>query len=329
MPGVSSSANCLAASCAAASRLGDTSVARIDCDTSITSITTARLRGMRTSCVGPAIAIGEQHQRQHQQDRGQVPPPRRPFGRNAFQQLHVREAQHPLAAGPAARRCRARPARGRRRGTGRTTRVRSPTASSVRATVMSCASLSFRWSSCRAHRAALAPASAPRRRVATNRTTSAIQSRSVRRVSSGASQRRRVRATSARCAAAAFAKSSRSCSSMVNSRVTPDSVSCRMTSPTVGQFDVARVEHLDAEHLVPPGDGPQRPHPVDRPEEVADDHRHAAAALGPAQRVDGGGQVAAHARRAPWAWWRWCAASPARACGPTAPEPAARSRRWR
>jgi hypothetical protein len=36
--------------------LGDTSVARIDCDTSITSITTARLRGIRTSCVGPAIA---------------------------------------------------------------------------------------------------------------------------------------------------------------------------------------------------------------------------------------------------------------------------------
>jgi hypothetical protein len=31
-------------------------VARIDCDTSITSITTARLRGIRTSWVGPAIA---------------------------------------------------------------------------------------------------------------------------------------------------------------------------------------------------------------------------------------------------------------------------------
>ena len=57
MPGVSSSANCLAASCAAASRLGATSVARIDCDTSITSITTARLRGIRTSLVGPAIAM--------------------------------------------------------------------------------------------------------------------------------------------------------------------------------------------------------------------------------------------------------------------------------
>ena len=36
------------------------------------------------------------------------------------------------------------------------------------------------------------------------------------------------------------AKSSRSCSSMVNSRVTPDSVSCRDHVADVGQFDVAR-----------------------------------------------------------------------------------------
>ncbi len=57
MPGVSWSANCLAASWAAASRLGSTSVARMDCETSIVSITTARLRGMRTSLVGPAIAM--------------------------------------------------------------------------------------------------------------------------------------------------------------------------------------------------------------------------------------------------------------------------------
>ena len=56
MPGVSSPANCLAASCAAAIRLGEMSVARMDCDTSITNITTARLRGIRMSCVGPAIA---------------------------------------------------------------------------------------------------------------------------------------------------------------------------------------------------------------------------------------------------------------------------------
>ena len=45
---------------------------------------------------------------------------------------------------------------------------------------------------------------------------------------------RKVRATSARCAAAALAKSSRSWASMVNSRVTPDSASCSTTSPMSG-----------------------------------------------------------------------------------------------
>jgi hypothetical protein len=57
IPGVSSSANRFPASLAAANRFGATSVATIDSETSITSITTARLRGTRTSCVGPAIAV--------------------------------------------------------------------------------------------------------------------------------------------------------------------------------------------------------------------------------------------------------------------------------
>ena len=115
----------------------------MDCDTSITNITTARLRGIRTSCVGPGHRDREQQQRQHQQDRGQVPPARRPFGRNAFQQLHVREPQHPLVPGQLHDDVQPDDCRGPRRGTGRTKRVRSPTASSVRATVMSCASCHF------------------------------------------------------------------------------------------------------------------------------------------------------------------------------------------
>ena len=57
MPGVSSPANCVAASRAATNRLGATSSARMDWDTSITSITTARLRGVRTSRAAPAMAI--------------------------------------------------------------------------------------------------------------------------------------------------------------------------------------------------------------------------------------------------------------------------------
>ena len=56
-PGVSWSANALAAVCAAASLLGSTSVDCIDSDTSITSRTVARLRGTFASACGPASAI--------------------------------------------------------------------------------------------------------------------------------------------------------------------------------------------------------------------------------------------------------------------------------
>jgi len=53
---VSWSANDFAAACAAASRVGSTSVACMDSETSITSTTVARLRGTRASAVGPARA---------------------------------------------------------------------------------------------------------------------------------------------------------------------------------------------------------------------------------------------------------------------------------
>jgi hypothetical protein len=56
MPGVSWSANAFAATCAAASRFGSTSVACIDSDTSTTSTTVARFRGTRASAIGPASA---------------------------------------------------------------------------------------------------------------------------------------------------------------------------------------------------------------------------------------------------------------------------------
>ena len=55
-PGVSWSANDFAAACAAASRVGATSVAFIDSDTSITSITVARLRGTFAIACGAASA---------------------------------------------------------------------------------------------------------------------------------------------------------------------------------------------------------------------------------------------------------------------------------
>ena len=55
-PGVSWSANWVAAAWAAASRLGSTSVACMDSDTSMTSTTVARLRGTLASAIGPARA---------------------------------------------------------------------------------------------------------------------------------------------------------------------------------------------------------------------------------------------------------------------------------
>lgn len=57
MPWVRPSTNFLPASCATCRRLGDTSVASIDSDTSITSTTVARLRGTFCTEVGPAAAM--------------------------------------------------------------------------------------------------------------------------------------------------------------------------------------------------------------------------------------------------------------------------------
>ena len=148
---------------------------------------------------------GEQHQRQHQQDRGQVPPPGGPLGRDAFQQLHVGEAQHPPLAGQLHDDVERRPARAttsrnrKNHGCSKPDSVIGPSNGNVMC------SLSFRFESAITGR----PARAPRRRLATNRTMSAIQSRSVRSVSSGAPQRRRVRATSARCAVGGLARSRR------------------------------------------------------------------------------------------------------------------------
>ena len=55
-PGVSWSANWVAAAWAAANRFGCTSVACMDSDTSMTSTTVARLRGTLASAIGPASA---------------------------------------------------------------------------------------------------------------------------------------------------------------------------------------------------------------------------------------------------------------------------------
>ena len=188
IPGVSSSANCLAASWAAAIRLGWTSVERIDCDTSITSITTARLRGIRTSFVGPAIAMVNSTNDEHQQDRRHMPPRRRPLGGDAFQQLHVGEAQHP----PVARQLHHDVQRGQPSDGKKEKEVPGVREAGQRHRPQQ------RRGHVRIHPVYCRPAMAPRRRDSTKRTMSAIQSRSVRSVINGAPQLRTVRATSAR-----------------------------------------------------------------------------------------------------------------------------------
>ena len=72
-PGVSWSANDLAAACAAASRFGATSVACIDSDTSMASMTVARLRGTRASAVRAGQRDRQQGQRDEQRGRREVP----------------------------------------------------------------------------------------------------------------------------------------------------------------------------------------------------------------------------------------------------------------
>ena len=170
----------------------------------------------------------------------------------------------PASAGPAARRCRARSARGSPGRTGRTTGVRSRDSDigPSNGSVMRAVSCPFGR---HASRQSLAPpASAPRRRDATNRTMSAIQSRSVRRVSSGAPQRRSVRATSSRCAVGGAGEVVAQLGVDGELAGDPGFGVLQDHVADVGQFDVARVEHLDAEHLVAGGDRAQRPHPVDR-----------------------------------------------------------------
>ena len=90
MPGVSPSANYFAASCAASSRVGWTSVASIDSDTSMTSITVARLRGTRLFSVGPASAIGQQNTSPTSSSAiGMCRQQLGPLRRHLLEQLHV------------------------------------------------------------------------------------------------------------------------------------------------------------------------------------------------------------------------------------------------
>ncbi len=227
MPGVSSPANCLAASCAATIRFGSTSVARIDCDTSITSITTARFRGIRTSLVGPAMATVSSTSEHTSRMAG--------TWRHFEGRLGATLSSNSILANRNMRRCRAsRSTTYSATNAAMTNRNRKNHECSKPDSVIGPSKGNVITDPSLVVGRSPAPAIAPRRRLETKRTMSPIQSRSVRSVMTGAPQPRIVRATSARCAAAARAKSVCGWLSMVNSRTAPDSASCRTTSPMSG-----------------------------------------------------------------------------------------------
>ena len=161
----------------------------------------------------------------------------------------------------------------------------------------------------------------PRLRLITKRSTSAIQSRSVRRVSSrrtGAAQRQRDLLAVLRGAgrvALAQRRGGLDLAGAATLRVHQG------RHPDVGQRDVQRVEHLDAHQVVPGGQCAQRPLPVDRPDEVGDDRRpgRVAAAAGGAARSPTSGRRARRPRRV--VRGPACGAGTGHAAGRRGPEP--------
>ena len=79
-------------------RVGSTSVARIDCDTSTASITVAVSRGTWIGARRPRERHDDEHQREQQARRREVASPSRPVRRDRREQVDVGEAHRVLAA---------------------------------------------------------------------------------------------------------------------------------------------------------------------------------------------------------------------------------------
>ena len=232
-PGVSWSANDFAAACAAASRLGSTSVACIDSDTSITSTTVARLRGTRASACGPG-----QRDREQRPARGSARPPGRAgtspgrFGAIRSSSSRLVNA-HRVAAAPAQQQ---HVAGGERRHHERAAAATTGVAKT----------------------SSPPPPDQARLRASANRTMSATQSESVRSVRCAAPQRRSAAATRSRCAAAAAANSRHSSGVVTHLALAAGLGVGQHDGADVGQLQLARVEHLDGQQLVPRRQRPQR-----------------------------------------------------------------------
>ena len=126
------------------------------------------------------------------------------------------------------------------------------------------------------------------------------QSRSVRSCRCPAPARRSAAAISSRCAAAPCGEPGAELG--VPGRHLQRLPALRVDDgqqPDVGQLQLARVDHLDGQQVVPGRQPAQRALPVAVAEEVGDDDDQAAAAHRAAQRLQRGGQVAPPAARRP------------------------------
>ena len=266
----SRSANSSAAAARPRCRSGSTSVACIDSDTSIASITVARSRGTRTPAVGLATPS---------------------------------DSTVSATSSSAKVRCRRQP--GRRGAT-----LASSSTLLNRATYACAAQLQQR----RSRRASggdgeqdqqprrrpemhqlhpdhagargAAPDGRPARRATTNRTMSDSQSRSVRSCRWAAPAWRSIERDLGALLGGGLRRSAArsSASEVCTSSCSPVSGSTKVTRPAARQLELARVQHLDAEQLVPVADSAaQRPFPVLVAEEVRDHHHQAAPARRAAQ----------------------------------------------
>ena len=274
MPGVSPVTKSFAASCAARSRVGRTSVASIDSDTSITSITVARLRGTRCSAVGPAIAVVSSISAITSTIAGTCRTQPCRLGDDLLQQLEVGEAHRPLVPHPlhhdvAGDDRRDHDEQQEPPGGGEVAEAQVDIRPPLPRTSAACGRR--RNGRCRRSSPSRCAAPGARPRPGAPRPPPSCPVLGRRRAELLAQQGGRVHlALPARLRVG------------------------QHDGAHLGQVDVARVEDLDGEQLVPGGQRTQRPLPVDVAEEVGDHHGEPAAAGRAAQLLDGVGEVAAH-----------------------------------
>ena len=250
------------------------------------SMTVARFRGTLVSAVGPASATVSSTRPTRISAVGRCRTRLGPLRGDLLQQLEVGEPQGvpPRCGAGRADSRRPGPAPRTRRGTTRGGR-NSP------GLPRACAALGE----------PAATGRRPRSSRACGRARSAARRRSSPGRCAGPAARRPHRrsavATSARCSAAAAAKSARSCGVVETSLLRPVSGSSRVTRPTAGSSRSRGSVTSTASRSCRPDSARSERSQLIGAEEVGDDDGQTAAARRPAELLEGGGQVAALARR--------------------------------